>query len=328
MPLDALVFVDTLAQSDLVRERFRCKLFKNAAPLEVFLTKPILCTLTLSAALWSAAPAQAAAACNRECLKGMVDLYLDSLGKHDPSKLPLAPSVKFTENGVALKLGEGFWKTAGAATYRLYALDPASGGAALEAVVGDAAEPAHFLLRLKVENSKISEIETAVVHKGKAGFYAPERLTQTPPLYTEVIPKKERATREQLIAAADGYFTAIETEGTPDYKPAPFAPGVNRFENGVQTTNVSVNGGPARSAEEQFQQALFKGITATNRRYPVVDVEHGIVLGIVLFHGGRARPTSDMVGFIAEMFKITDAKIREIQAVIQNRTADVGTGWN
>src|ERR1700691_6619232 len=75
--------------------------------------------------------------CDRACLQGFVDSYLDAMAKHDPSKLPVAATVKFTENGKVLKLGEGFWKTAGASSYRLYALDPRHGDAAAQAVVAE-----------------------------------------------------------------------------------------------------------------------------------------------------------------------------------------------
>lgn len=289
------------------------------------LNRPIVCTAALVAlcALTQCTPAT----CDRRCLTGMVDLYMDALQKHDPSVLPVSDKVKFTENGVPLKLGQGFWNTAGASTYRLYAIDPESGGAALEAVVGDASEPAHFLLRLKVSRKRITEVETAVVHKAQAGFYSPEKLRETPELFTQNVPDSERNTREQLLAAADAYFTAIDTEGTPEYKRAPFAPGMNRFENGTQTTNISVNGGPVRSADEQLDQALFKGLHVTDRRYPVVDVERGIVLGLVLFHLAAPRPAGDTI-FIAEMFKISGGKLREIQAIIADRPAQVGSGWN
>src|ERR1700722_3839301 len=75
--------------------------------------------------------------CDRACLQTFVDSYLDAMAKHDPSKLSVSPSLKFTENGRALKLGEGFWKTAGASSYRLYALDPRHGDAAAQAVVAE-----------------------------------------------------------------------------------------------------------------------------------------------------------------------------------------------
>ena len=49
--------------------------------------------------------------CDRECLAGMITQYVDALVEHDPSKLPLADDVRFTENSKALKLGEGLWQT-------------------------------------------------------------------------------------------------------------------------------------------------------------------------------------------------------------------------
>ena len=120
------------------------------------------------------AAALPAATCDRACLQGIVDSYLDALAKHDPSKLPVAASVKFTENGKELKLGEGFWKTAGASTYRLYAIDPQAGDAAAQAVVAENGELNTFFVRLKVKARKISEAETLVCRKGQAGFFAPE----------------------------------------------------------------------------------------------------------------------------------------------------------
>src|ERR1700676_844717 len=39
----------------------------------------------------------AANACDRSCLNGFVDRYLAALVAHDPSRLPLARNVKYTE---------------------------------------------------------------------------------------------------------------------------------------------------------------------------------------------------------------------------------------
>lgn len=38
--------------------------------------------------------------CDRACLTGFVDQYLAAMVARDPAKLPLAKSVKFTEDGV------------------------------------------------------------------------------------------------------------------------------------------------------------------------------------------------------------------------------------
>ena len=55
----------------------------------------------------AASPASPAAsnACDRACLNGLIDQYLAAMVKHDPSHLPLAKTVKFTEDGVRLELG-------------------------------------------------------------------------------------------------------------------------------------------------------------------------------------------------------------------------------
>jgi hypothetical protein len=263
--------------------------------------------------------------CDRTCLQGFVDSYLDAMANHDPSKLPLAASVKFTENGKVLKLGEGFWKTAGASKYRLYALDPANGDAAAQAVVSEARELTTFLVRLKLKRKKITEVETLVCRKGQAGFFSPEKMKTAPAVYSEAVPEAARSTREQLAADANAYFTAIQTEGSKDYQAAPIAADMNRFENGEQTTNVAVMGNPAMSGAEQLDKGIFKGLTIDHRRFPVVDRENGVVLGLMLMH---AQMNGQMGGIlIAEMFKVAGSKIHQVQAVMVNVPNDSDTGW-
>jgi hypothetical protein len=258
-------------------------------------------------------------------MQGLVDSYLDAMAKHDPSQLPVAASVKFTENGKVLKLGEGFWKTAGASSYRLYALDPRHGDTAAQAVVAENGQLDTFFVRLKLKNRKITEAETLVCRKGEAGFFAPEKMTTAPSLYGEGVPDSQQSVRAQLIDDASAYFTAVESEGTKDYKAAPIAPDMNRFENGVQTTNVPVMGNPAMSGAEQLDKGIFKGLVIDHRRFPVVDEEHGVVVGLILMH---ANMNGRMGGIlISEMFKITGRKINQVQAVMVNVPNNSDTGW-
>ena len=68
------------------------------------------------------------AAVDRAYLEGMVDRYLAALVAHDPSRLPLAKTIKFTENTIPLPVGEALWQTASdLPTYRLIACDPLNG---------------------------------------------------------------------------------------------------------------------------------------------------------------------------------------------------------
>ena len=43
-------------------------------------------------------------ACDRACLEGFVDQYLDAMLAHNPKMVPLAKNVKFTENGQRLEI--------------------------------------------------------------------------------------------------------------------------------------------------------------------------------------------------------------------------------
>jgi hypothetical protein len=60
---------------------------------------------------------------------------------------------------------------------------------------------------------------------------------------------------------------------------------MKRFENGLQTTNVTSNPLLERHTDPdlQLERAQYKGTNVMDRRYPVVDVEHGSVLAIATF---------------------------------------------
>ena len=268
-------------------------------------------------------------ACDSACLKGFVDGYIAALAQRDPKKLPLADGVKYTENGRVLDLGDGFWHTAGAPLrYRDYLLDPETGQAAALTALKEYEGVAQMAVRLKVANRKITEIETLVARVGDQRWFAPGSLEHLSDVFAQPVAKAERPTREELVAAATAYFNAIQTEGTPQFVQAPFAPGMKRFENGLQTTNVTSNPLLERhtwSPDLQLERAQYKGTNVMDRRYPVVDVEHGSVLAIATFRrDGADTPTL----LLAEIFKVTGGKLREIRAVILNLPNGAGTGWS
>src|SRR5512136_1175541 len=63
--------------------------------------------------------------CDRACLEGYVDKYMDAMLKHEASKTLFAENVRFTENGVRLPFGnEGLWASmVGKGTYKFYVPD-------------------------------------------------------------------------------------------------------------------------------------------------------------------------------------------------------------
>ncbi|HEX4024784.1 MAG TPA: hypothetical protein VHX52_08790 [Steroidobacteraceae bacterium] len=206
--------------------------------------------------------------CDRQCLQGIANLYFKALAQHKRSLLPLSPRVKYTETGRYLKLGAGIWKTAGEPTYRMNLLDPRTGGIGVEAVLPVGGVPTIMALRLKVEKHLITEVESILVPKGAQGFSAPQNLVRPSRYFTRKIRPAEQNSRWELIAAADAYFRAFETEGTPTYIHAPLLPDTLRFENGFQTTNAALGKLPPSTAAEQFDMAAFKGARISDRRFP------------------------------------------------------------
>lgn len=270
-----------------------------------------------------------ASECDRACLQRFMDDYLTALAQRDPSRLPVAENVKFTENGRVLNLGLGFWLTSGAPTgYRDTLIDPDTGGVAVLTAFTQHDAVVQMFVRLKVENRLITEIETFAVRAGDHRWFAPQDLDALSDLFAQAVPHAERHTRAELIAAAAAYFDAIETEGTPAFVQAPFAPGMKRIENGLQTTNVTENPRLERhtwSADLQLERASYAGTRVHDRRYPVVDVERGSVLAVAAF---RREGEHTPITLLAEIFKYTENRLQEIRAVILNLPNGAGTGWS
>ena len=71
------------------------------------------------------AGAATAPVCDRACLDGFVDRYLDAMQAHAVRPDLFAREAKFTENGIRLPLGnEGLWfEMSGKGTYKFYVPD-------------------------------------------------------------------------------------------------------------------------------------------------------------------------------------------------------------
>jgi hypothetical protein len=283
--------------------------------------------------------------CERACLTSMVDKYLAALVAHDPSQLPLARVVRFTENGQELRLGDGLWGTATAAgKYRLYVVDPEDGQVGLYGTVIEADNPVYMALRLKVDYGLISEVETIVVRSGGTTSFPPAGKTMeekgTPrPQFLRPLPASERLSRADLVKVANSYFTGLG--GNTGQNTAPFAPTCLRWENGVQTNSNPnflrpANGGfnvVALGCEDQQKSGYFSFVTSIrDRRFPVVDRERGLVMSFAFFdHAGRIKDLHLTNGQtapspvraphtleISELFEIDTGKIDQVEAVLDS----------
>jgi len=306
-----------------------------------------LAAIAALAALAFAGQAAATSACDRGCLEGFVDRYVDALVAHDPARLPLAKDAKFTENGQALQLGDGLWGTIEAReAYRLVFADPQAGQVGAFVTVKESGRHQILGLRLKVAGGKISEIETLVV-RPKTGvvFGAPEALTDKPIFHRALTPSQRRS-RAELERIANSYFEGL-VQATETL--TPFDDACQRIENGVVTANNPdvPAGGMAMwkmGCHAQFATHFSQFITRIReRRFPVVDEERGLVYAEGFFdHAGRMKtqtladgtvspvPPDMQVPFtfqIGELFKIQDGKIMRIEALVIPAPYGMKSGW-
>jgi hypothetical protein len=286
--------------------------------------------------------------CDRACLNGYVDQYLAALVAHDPSRLLLARQVRFTENGQALQLGDGLWGTASAVgDYKIYADDPQAGEVMFMGTLQENGAPIILNLRLKIELRRITEIETVISRKEAGSFARPENLVQPNPLFAETLAPSERRSRQNMIAIANSYFSAIE-KGHASY--VPFDKDCNRIESGVQTTNnappnsstASGSGALSLGCEAQIKLREFQPDTLIrDRRFLVVDEERGLVFVAGFFdHDAKLRTftladgrvdhqtrTAPWTWEIAELFKIQDGKIIRVEAIVNACPYAMKSGW-
>jgi len=300
-------------------------------------------------------------ACDRACLEGFVDQYLDAMLAHNPKLVPLAKNVKFTENGQRLEIPDALWNSiVGKGTYRLFVDDPQAGEVGFLGTVREEARnpgegtPAAFALRLKIENRQITEAETIVVRNERAAQNI-EKAGKPNAVFLEAVPRDEQLSREDLVKTANMYFSGMEkNDGKGNY---PFTDDCNRFENGSQTTNAPTPAGQQRpdpatasnysaqwSCKEQFQSGLLHFVwRIRDRRFVAVDPERGLVFSFAFFdHAlGKQRtfqtpsgrtvtggPTQPWTWELAELFKIEKGKIRQIEAILDRAPYGMNSGWS
>jgi hypothetical protein len=290
-------------------------------------------------------------ACDRACLYGFMDQYLDALVRKNPAKLPWAPRARFTENNVELSIGDGLWGTVTSlGDYKLKFADPQNGEVGFYGVVKETITDSAFAVRMRVEAGKISELETVILRVADMGALAGNEnpfskgVFEDKPILQQNVPANQRRPRERMISLADGYFDTLQlNDGTLFTE---FDPACNRVENGLQTTNnpaKPLGEISALGCAEQFKLGYYRYDDRLRaRRFPLVDEERGIVLAMgFIDHSGKLgsykltdgrtaespirRPHSF---HLMEIFKIVDGKLRQIEAVFIAVPYNMPSPWD
>ncbi len=290
-------------------------------------------------ALLTAAPAMAqnqsnvTAACDRACLTRVIDAYVAGLIANDPAKAPFAPGAKLTLNDDIVPAGRLFWDQAASVQARIDIANPRWGDTGTQTVINNADGSQYiYVFRLKVKNSRITEAEAMLVRNVEEGGLLDLKTLQKPnPNFNMKVRPAEQDSYYDLVAAAEGYWRAFNTNGTPEYHPAEFFPNVLRLENGYRTTDVAFANNPAMSAAEQFDRGLHAGRNIWDLRYPVVDEEYGVVMSFARFGLKTGftpnRPAQAATRLVAEFFAVRKGLIWDIQAVMVNRDEKLPSAW-
>ncbi|MFB0610829.1 hypothetical protein [Aurantiacibacter poecillastricola] len=297
--------------------------------------------------------------CQRECLEGYVESYLQAMAEGNVSDALFARTVRFTENGVELPLGnEGLWATTSSAQgYRLVVSDVETQQVAALATVREVAgssaagpdleaEPVGVALRLRIDaDGRISEIEQ-IAARPERGLGDSSDATSTNPFpaigaavealgepwegYLTPVPESERHTRAELIAIGNAYFEGLQRNDGQGYYP--FSNDCLRIENGVIAAAPAGHDladrpafGTILECRQQFEEALEGVVTGVrDRRSVAVDPERGLVFAFGFFDH---RPIN-WTWQIGELFKVENGEITRIEAIFIRSPYGMCSGWS
>ena len=275
----------------------------------------------------SSASAQGAK-CDRACLTDMMTRYLNAMVAHDPSSVPVAPNVKFTEDSKVMKLGEGTaWKSVTKVrSYRVDIVDVPQGVTAVQTVLEENGTPILFTARLKVVDRKITEAETIVVKTREEGaLFAPENLKEPTAMMRYRPTAAERMPRDQMVALAARYPAGLKM-GSFEKSDVPFAPNAYRFENGVKMAGPGCTFQPPSC--ENMRTQRIPTLAGLTQRLVAVDEEMGVVLFWMNFGPGSLPGAGGRALVTLEAFKVFGGQVHAAEAIFEGQPSGGPSGWD
>ncbi len=285
--------------------------------------------------------------CDRACLESFAKSYVAALNAKDPSQADFSEDIKFTENSVEMPIGKGLWATVSAAA-------PDDGMIASDTLTGNVAWFGHayehdklvFLaIRLHVNKEhEISEAETVIARITGMPLIHGTGKEPHHPAWTEALTEEQRRPRPRLRAVADSYFNTVEFNNGQVF--ADFKEDCSRLENGISTTAATENSNNSASVAEGCEAQFKLGIYRINkelreRRYPIIDEERGIVVGMNFFDHANTFDEYELTDgrtmktllkwpnslTIMEAFKIIDGEIYTIEAIFDYVPYGMHSPW-
>ena len=158
-----------------------------------------------------------AATCDRECLRSKVTQLLYAFLKHDVSGLPVANTLRVTEDAVEKPLAKvGLVKTVTRLRgFRQDIIDERSGVAGADVIVEETGAPVMLVVRLKVVADKLTEVELVATRSSAEGLIFNIDGLSAPSEVMNYTPRPEElSTRDEAIKAALHYPAGLNAAKT------------------------------------------------------------------------------------------------------------------
>jgi hypothetical protein len=191
-------------------------------------------------------------------------------------------------------------------------------------IVEEAGTPVMLMLRLKVADRKITEIETQVTRtKAEGGLFAIEALQSPNPSMSAVPERSQLMKREDAIKTAMFYPAGMKI-GSFVKVDAPFAADAYRIENGA----ISAGKGCARAGCENIKTQTIMEHPGITTRAVAVDEQLGIVLLRMNFGQTKSYGEGNAL-MVWEAFKVYGGQIHAVEAFMKIMPVAAGSGgWD
>jgi hypothetical protein len=252
--------------------------------------------------------------------------FLYALLEHDPSELPIADTVRVTEDAVEKALAEisllnTVTRLGG---YRQDILDERAGMAGTHVVVEESGAPVLLVVRLKVVEGQITEIETVATRSRTEGLIFNIDGLSAPSKPMNYAPRPEQlASREDAIEAALHYPQGLNDAKTFAAVNAPFAPEAYRYENGQVMAGPDCTFAPGCQNIATQSLAIFERLGNVATRVIGVDERLGIVW--LRMAWGVSQEGGDQLT-VWETFKVYDGQIHAVEAFMKILPAELRSG--
>src|SRR5688572_589165 len=259
----------------------------------------------------------AAATCDRECLRGKVTQLLHALVKHDISGLPVADTLRVTEDAVAKPLKSvGLVNTVTRLRgFRQDVIDERAGVAGAHVMVEETGAPVMLVVRVKVADDKLTEIELVATRSRGEGLIFNIDGLSAPSAAMNVAPRPAQlASRDDAIKAALKYPEGLNAAKTFAAVNAPFAPNAYRYENGQVMAGPDCKFAPGCQNISTQSLAIFERLGDVQTRVIAADERMGIVW-LRMAWGVQKRGGDQLT--VWEMFKVYDGQIHAVEAFMR-----------